>query len=774
MRYSDASQMRYPDASKAWDPRAKTPQSFNTGNWQAPAASSNTSSAAPITNAGSHFSWADFSAAQSGKLPPPANAAAAAGNSPLNVPQAAMVVGEPIPIVFGRRRGTVGGVLIFPKATEARFENNSTTVTSRYHLVICDGRLPDIQRRDVRLGECRIGTFSQFYNARAGSWTPGNFATAQTAYTVPTFPTYTGGGGNYQGLSTFEAGNTFTGGSDDWKTAWNIFIRGGMIIERGRLLDATVDSSDNLADLILWALQRSGRVPAAMIDLTSLASAALFLETVGLWCNGEFDASGNLGDWLIKILPDFLLRETKVSGKFGLRPLLPVTSGAINTGAITPEWVLTESAIIPDSYQVDYAEAASRRPVAMAMLWCQQADDTDVPIVRTLTVGDQNASGPVEQHDLSQYATTENHAAKVGAYLYARRTLSTHTATVRLKPGNQTGTIAQGDIVQLYLAVETSREAVGKINRFYQVESIGHSLSGEETLSLSHFPVNSSGQSLIALAVANATAPGTTLSSNRTGGSCDIAGASTSTTVPTKSTSGTPISGQATGGGASSTYWAATGQFIDLFGGGTVTGNGSIGGLPIDSPPGTAGVPVATGPSNPLPHETDVPGEVPRAGVGLVPNAGFCGGDPSTIKWYADGVLLSTHTFPVGGGSPLITYEAPGIQKPSWLGMLTEGVLLVKVGDAGVTYTSEVTCTNGTKQTRKTLIESTGLLSRNYSVTFTGHTSGGPATSYQQPGYLTVETNGRHRVYVNSFAGGYSVAASSVTTPIVNVTNTVI
>jgi hypothetical protein len=217
----------------------------------------------------------------------------------------------------------------------------------------------------------------------------------------------------------------------------------------------------------------------------------------------------------------------------------------------------------------------------MAMLWRQQADDTDVPIVRTLTVGDQNASGPVEQHDLSQYATTENHAAKVGAYLYARRTLSTHTATVRIKAGNQTGTIAQGDIVQIYLAVETSREAVGRINRFYQVESIGHSLSGEETLSLSHFPVNSSGQSLIALAVANATAPGTTLSSNRTGGSCDIAGASTSTTVPTKSTSGTPISGQATGGASSSTYWAASGQFIDLFGGGTFGGA-----APIDSPAG--------------------------------------------------------------------------------------------------------------------------------------------------------------------------------------------
>jgi len=551
MRYPDASQMRYPDASKAWDPRAK-----------------------PSRGAGANAQvFAPAAAAASGQLPSPANAAAAAGNSPLNVPQAAMVVGEPISVIWGRRRGTVGGVLVFPKATEARFENTSTTVTSRYHLVIGEGRIPDIQRRDVRLGECRIGTFSQNYNQRAGTFVPGNFATAQTGYSwTPT--NFTGGGGNYQGLSTLEAGATFAGGSDDWKSAWNIFLRGGTIVERGRLLDSTVDSSDNIADLVLWALQRSGRVPDAMIDLTSLTAAARFTEAVGLWCNGEFNSSGNLGDWLIRILPDFLLRETKVGGKFGLRPLLPVNSdGTINTGAISPEWLLTEAAIVPDSFQREYSEAASRRPVAMAMLWRQQADDTDVPIVRTLTVGDLNASGPVEQHDLSQFATTENHAAKVGAYLYARRTLSTHSATVRLKPGNQTGTIAEGDIVQVYLQVETSREPAGVFNQYYQVESIGHSLSGEETLSLSHFPVNSSGQSLIALAVANATAPGTTLSSNRTGGSCDIAGASTSTTVPSKSTSGTPISGQG------SSYWAASGAFIDLFSGA---------GAPSDSPPGPA------------------------------------------------------------------------------------------------------------------------------------------------------------------------------------------
>jgi hypothetical protein len=555
MKYPDASQMRYPDASKAWDPRARQ-----------------TRRVAPVIAP----TFAPAAAAQSGKLPPPANAAAAAGNSPLQVAQAAMVVGEPIPVVWGRRRGTAGGVLVFPRATEARLENNSTTVTSRYHMVISDGQLPDIQRRDVRCGECRIGTFSQNYNQRAGSWAPGNFATAQTAYTVPTFPTFTGGGGNYQGLSTVEAGASFTGGSNDWRTGWNIFLRGGTIVERGRLLDSIVGSSDNVADLALWALQRSRRVPDGMIDLPSLLTAARFTEANGLWCNGEFVASANLGDWLIRLLPDFLLRETKVGGKFGLRPLLPTNEdGTINTGPIAPDWILTESAIVPDSYSADWSTAASRQPVAMAMLWRQQHDDADVPIVRSLPVGDQNASGPVEQHDLSQFATTEIHPARVGAYRYARRILSTHTATVKLKPGNQTGQIIEGDIVQIVLQVITNREPAGLLNVVYVVESVGHSMAGEETLNLSHFPVNSSGQGLIALAVAGVTPPGQILPSNRTGSSCDISGASTDTTVPAKSTSGTPIASQGTGG-PNGTYWAAGGQFIDLFPGT---------GAPNDSPP---------------------------------------------------------------------------------------------------------------------------------------------------------------------------------------------
>ena len=481
-----------------------------------------------------------FALPGTGQLPPPAKSAAAAGNSPLRVPQRAMVIGESIPVVFGRRRGTVGGVLVFPPATEARFENTSTTITSRYHMVLGEGQMGSVQVRDARNGESRIGTYSQNYNKRAGSWSPGNVTTAQ-AYSA-TFPTYTGGGGNYSGITTIEAGATFPADSDEWKTGWNFFIRDGMTIERGRLADGVVGASDNIADLVLWAWQRSSRVPLAMIDLDSMAAAARFVEANGLWCNGLFEDSANLGDFVIRILPFFLLRETKVGGRYGLRPLLPANAdGSIITTPIEPRWLLDERIIKPDSFQRTNVEASVRRAPILNVIWRQQADETDIAVPRTLPIGTSNGTDKPEQRDLSQFCTSELHASRAGSYEYARRVLVGHTATVKLRPGSQTGRIKEGDVVQIYLRVEADGDTPWFYNCYYQVESVGADFTGEETLSLTHFPVDADGRSLLADAVVRAPVTGIILPSQRTGPSGDVAGRDTDTSVPASSTGGSPI-----------------------------------------------------------------------------------------------------------------------------------------------------------------------------------------------------------------------------------------
>jgi nucleoid-associated protein YgaU len=401
--------------------------------------------------------------------------------------------------------------------------------------------------RDVRNGACRIGSFSQNYNARAGSWSPGNTATSQSTYTVPTFPQGCGGGGDYSGLSTIEFSATTPGGTDDWRIGWNVFVRDGLQLTR--LLDSTSGASDNITDLLLWALQRSGRAPAALIDTASLLTAARFCDVNGLLCNGEFKDSANLGDWLIRLLPYFLLRETKVGGKFGLRPLVPFdpATGAINSSTITPDWVLGEDVIVPGSFTQDWSDAGTRLAPVLTMIWRQQASETDMPLNRTLQVGlARSESGPFEQHDLSQFAATELHAARVGAYLHGRRYLSTHTAAVQLRPGTQSGLIIEGDVVQVKLNLITGREPDALLSEWYVVEAVGQARDGTESLQLSHFPVDAGGRSLLALLVANATAPGALLPPPALG-SCDVAGRSTDTSVPASSTSGRPFSSGGSG-----------------------------------------------------------------------------------------------------------------------------------------------------------------------------------------------------------------------------------
>ena len=93
---------------------------------------------------------------------------AAKGATSLDVEQSAVVLGEPIPIVFCRRTDGIGGVLVSPQATEAGYSNNASTneLTVNLELVLSEGELPLLQIRDVFQRACRVGTWAQAYDAR--------------------------------------------------------------------------------------------------------------------------------------------------------------------------------------------------------------------------------------------------------------------------------------------------------------------------------------------------------------------------------------------------------------------------------------------------------------------------------------------------------------------------------------------------------------------------------------------------------------------------------
>ena len=662
----------------------------------------------------------DVLAYQQGLIAAPLEEGGAGGADDLDVAQRSITIGEVVPIVFGRRVGDVGGVLVSPGATEARFENDAVNaVTAKYHVVISEGDLDQVQVRDLFQRSCRVGTFTQSYNRRGGSWTAGNFIVNRAGYTRPECPYYCGSGGTYEGMTTGSFTITAPDGDTRWDRQVHLFIRGGMYVTR--LLDATLGPSNNVADLALWLFRNTSRTPEALIDVDAFEDAASFTDQLGLWFNGEIKESTNLEDWLATNARYFLLSKSKVGGKVGLRPLLPTTStNALQVTPVQPVFVFDESKIIPGSFEISYVPLNERKPFCALMLWRQQPTD-DIGLIRTTEVRytGQATDGPFEQHDLSVFATSENHAVKVGAYIVARRRYVVHTLRIKVRPAAFNATLAQGDIVQVIMQRVASSAAAGEHRYLYEVDRISKSRTGEVSLDLTHFPVDALGRSLVALDVAAATGGGIVFSTTKSGISCDVnsSGDTTAATDDGQDLTGLPgddafdvvITDTDFGSGADG----------DGFAGGDGYGDGSSGSA-VENPAETLDN------QELLPHSTSPPGETPRPGVGLNPGKTVCGGDPSEVKWYRNDELVRTLTYPGGGGSPTITYQSTTMI-PSWLGSLEDAVLIATDADTGAVFRSEVTCPDGKKYSLQSTI-GTGRYGNRWDYTyFVGGGAVGPS-----------------------------------------------
>lgn len=520
----------------------------------------------------------------------------------------AMAIGDSLPVVFARRRtGGTGGVLVLPKATECQFSNSSSapvsigrgiavitnSLTARYHCVLGVGQMADVEVRDVRNGLSRLGSFSQNDGQRAGSWAPGDNTTFFFAQglTLPDIPQNCGIGGDYKDVTTIEFSNTYPITSDSWNNAWSVFVRGGLIVTR--IFDGVTGPSDNICDLVKWALIESGIRKASEFNTAAMLKAATFIEANQLYCNAEFSVRTNIAEWITNILPSFLMREATVDEQYALVPLVPTNpDGTISTYRIYPDWIFTEAVIAPGSYSETPPDPATRQPLEIRATWRQQTSETEPYLDRDLLVGAPPEDLPAqEQMDLAGFVTSEGHAALAAGFRHATTTIGGATATVTLVRGGHTGYVQQGQIVHIFLQVVTEIEAPGTISGFWWVDQVSSAPDGTETLSLSSCPVDGQGRSLVALQTlaTKAAAPGVLLPYPLIG-SGDEPGRATDTSVPAKSTSGVPFSS----------------------GGSGASGGGD--GFNRASPP-------ASGPA--------VPPGSPGTGVGGSGNVAEAGGEPS-------------------------------------------------------------------------------------------------------------------------------------------------
>ncbi|MBP04597.1 MAG: hypothetical protein CMA72_07445 [Euryarchaeota archaeon] len=530
---------------------------------------------------------------QSGAVTSPNKESAADASSSLTGPQQVAKIGEPVPIVFCRRRNNNGGVFVSPKATEARYENNvsiivasetfdqSGTVLSqavrgqefvdiKLCLVISEGDMNPLKLNDMFFGECKRGTYAQTYDRRAGTWVPGNFidnyltgsitgsslpTTAQsgqsyylkdigkvyhyqtaavqnylgfvtTDHVIHNFPEYCGTSGSYDNITVVSFEHRIFN-LDNWNLQIHAFVREGMKVTR--LIDNTLGPSDNFVDLAKYLIEKSSAVPSDLIDNTLLTSAANFCETNSFFYNGKLEQSINLSDWMQAHSYFFLLRFSKVNGKFAFRPTLPVNANnTIKTTTISYKYGFTESDLLPDGFEIQYIPLSERNAVIMQMMWREQPSG-DIGFARTTNVkfSGTSSNGPFEQHDLSLFCTNENHAVKVGTYMLSRRRNIMHNLRIVVRPGSHSSILSVGDIVRVRLRRETAADQVEYHDFLYEIDRIEKTSTGPITYDLTHFPIDSQGRSVVALDVNGATGPGIVLDAGRQNFTCDINTAST-------------------------------------------------------------------------------------------------------------------------------------------------------------------------------------------------------------------------------------------------------
>lgn len=473
-------------------------------------------------------------AIQAGEVPTPSDQSGASGNNVFDQPQRAHVIGEPVPIVFGRERNGYGGVFISPGATECRFENDEeNAVTAFYHLVLSEGQIGQLQVRDVFQQQCRVGSAVQTYDRRAGTWTPGNFIVARGGYTKPEASYYCGTVGLYPGISTMAFQVTIPDGFDVWNRQVHVFVRNGMQVKRWQDDQASA-SSDSFADLAYWLMQRSARIPESLIDTSSIAAASQFLFENNLTTNCWLRESVNFADLMSRWGKYHLLRLTTINGKLGLRPLLPTLgNGAINTFNQTLVYTFTDDLVIPGSVDIRYSSWNTRQPFVAQMIWRQEFEDCP-SIIRTTEVryAGTAANGPYESHDLSAFCTREEHAVKVGTYILSKRVRSTHTIRFKVRPQSHNTLVTQGSLVRVRLARNPFGGSAGFHDYYYEVERITKTLAGDVQYECSHAPIGEDYRSLIAVDVANAQDSMTFFACNFTGVGCDVNGFDDTTPLP--------------------------------------------------------------------------------------------------------------------------------------------------------------------------------------------------------------------------------------------------
>ena len=294
------------------------------------------------------------------------------------------------------------------------------------------------------------------------------------------------------------------------------FVRNGVYVDDVRNSSTATGSSNLYPNLVNYLMRNGLKLDASLVDVNSLKLIANMNNRYQLFYNGVMQTTTSFQEWAFRTSPYFWSTPTQINGKYGLAPVVPLNSdGSVKTTGITPRFTYGTNDIIQGSYNMVMESSQERQDFCCVMVY-KESTTNKVAQTRTVEVRYKGKAinGPFETHDLTEFCCDVNHAVRAAMYILARRRYVTHTISVTVN--NRAALLNPGDIVKLDIGISG-----GTTNRnFYQVDSISEGPDGLVSLAMTHFPVDSSNRSLIALAIAKT--PGENLRSDQESSTGDL------------------------------------------------------------------------------------------------------------------------------------------------------------------------------------------------------------------------------------------------------------
>jgi hypothetical protein len=331
----------------------------------------------------------------------------------------------------------------------------------------------------------------------------------ETVRTTLNFPTVPGGSNQQQGGYTDLTLLGARGHYDSLRpadgpqqfTQIHAFLTEGVQVPR-LLQGKTTGPSDLYPDLVHYLMNMAGMLKSDQIDLDGLTLSALFTEKYKLLFNGVLAVTVNFREWLSRTAPYFVLTPRQVNGKFGLMPAIPTKAdGTIDEGQVVPVATFDASDIVAGSYQKNWVPAADRKPFVAVMVFREQPAGS-VGQSRTVEVRYQGmaASGPYEQHDLTEFCCTPEHAVYAARYILAKRRHVSHEITFTAL--RKASLLLPGQIISVAVTTQASDGTSATVGGLYQIEQLNESQEGTVEVHAIEFPVNDAGVSRVAYDVA--------------------------------------------------------------------------------------------------------------------------------------------------------------------------------------------------------------------------------------------------------------------------------